>query len=114
MKILITGASGLIGHHLTDYFLLKGHQVAHLGRSVGIPSEKKTDDASVQHFLWNPEKESIDIKAIQWADAIVHLAGASVSDEKWSEKRKKEIIDSRVKSAELLFKTIQKEKNNVR
>lgn len=107
MKILITGASGLIGHHLTEHLLHNGHKVAHLGR-------RKTRDARVKHFLWNIDKESIDVEAVQWAEAIIHLAGASVSDEKWTEKRKTKIIDSRVKSAELLSKTIQSEKNDVK
>jgi uncharacterized protein (TIGR01777 family) len=107
MKILITGASGLVGTHLTDYFLKLGHEVAHLGR-------KKNPENRVKQFRWDIEKNEIDAEAIQWADAVVHLAGANVAEGKWTAKRKVEIINSRVKSTALLLETIRKNKNSIR
>ncbi len=103
MNILITGASGLVGTHLADYLLRRGHFVGYLVR-------KKTRETRVTHFLWDPAKDIIDLEAVQWADAIVHLAGASVSEGRWTKARKKEIVDSRVRAAELLAKTLRKEK----
>lgn len=97
MNILITGASGLIGSRLTDLLLEKGHAVAHLGR-------KKSGDSKVKHFTWDLKNETIEQGAVSWAEAIIHLAGANVADGRWTEKRKQEIIDSRVKGAQLLVK----------
>lgn len=107
MKILITGASGLIGFHLTKLLLEKGHDVAHLGR-------KKSAGSNVKQFTWDPLKETIEKGALAWADAIVHLAGANVSEGRWTDKRKKEIIDSRVKGAQLLAKAVPEEHSNAK
>jgi uncharacterized protein (TIGR01777 family) len=102
MNILITGASGLIGRHLTEFLSAKRFSVAHLGR-------KKNSGDKIRQFSWDPSNGIIEAGAVTWADAIVHLAGANVSEGRWTEKRKQEIIDSRVKSAQLLAKTIIKE-----
>lgn len=102
MNILITGASGLIGTHLTEFLIARGHKVGHLGR-------KKTRDERVEHFTWNLEKDEIDEAAGKWADAIIHLAGANVSEMRWTNERKKEIIGSRVKSAQLLARLLKNE-----
>lgn len=93
MNVLITGGSGLIGQELTKFLKGKGHKVAWLSRSP-------------QHdehcFLWNIQTGEIDFKAIEWADAIVHLAGASVAGKRWTPSYKKEIVGSRVLSTALL------------
>lgn len=96
-KILITGPSGLIGTRLTELLLQKGYQVWHLSRTKkkGIPS-----------FTWDVEKGIMDTKALEGVDAIVHLAGAGVADKRWTESRKKEILESRTKSSVLLYKTL--------
>jgi hypothetical protein len=103
MNILITGASGLIGKHLTGFLAGNGHAVAHLGR-------KRSAEGKFRQFHWDPENGVMEEGAVSWADAIVHLAGANVSEGRWTEKRKREIIDSRVKSTQLLAKTIIREK----
>lgn len=100
-KILITGASGLIGSRLTELLIAGGHSVAHLGRS------KRPGQVST--FVWDPSKGTIDLNAFEKIDAIIHLAGAGIADKRWSAARKKEIMDSRVKSTELLYQTL---KNN--
>ncbi|MDQ3111408.1 MAG: TIGR01777 family oxidoreductase [Bacteroidota bacterium] len=102
MNILITGASGLIGTHLTDFLTKQGHEVAHLGR-------EKSSGNSIRQFVWDPANGTIENGAVAWADAIVHLAGANVAEGRWTEKRKEEIIESRVKGAQLLAATIRKE-----
>lgn len=96
-KILITGPSGLIGTRLTEQLLQKGYQVWHLSRNKkkGIPS-----------FTWDVENGIMDTKALEGVDAIVHLAGAGVADKRWTESRKKEILESRTKSSALLYKTL--------
>lgn len=107
MNILITGASGLVGFHLTELLLSKGHAVAHLGR-------KKSKGATVRQFTWDPSNGTIETGAVAWADTIIHLAGASVSKGRWTEERKAEIIDSRVKGAQLIAKAILQEQSKAK
>jgi uncharacterized protein (TIGR01777 family) len=104
-KILITGASGLIGTRLTEMLLQKGYQVSHLGRS------KKS--GSVPSFVWDVDKGIVDQQALEGVDTIIHLAGAGVADKRWTESRKKEILESRTKSSALLYKTLANAKHSV-
>ena len=96
-NILISGGSGLIGHKITKLLELKGYSVAWLSRS------KQTQKS----FLWDVEKQTIDPEAVEWADAIIHLAGAAVADKRWTDERKKIILDSRIDSTKLLYKAIE-------
>ncbi|MBC7865252.1 MAG: TIGR01777 family protein [Bacteroidia bacterium] len=102
-RILITGGSGLIGQGLTPLLQSKGYEVLHLGRKENLSGKVKT-------YKWNVEEGKLDERAFENIDSIVHLAGMGIADARWSEKRKKEIIDSRVKSSELLFNVIEKNK----
>ncbi|HSH65051.1 MAG TPA: NAD-dependent epimerase/dehydratase family protein, partial [Bacteroidia bacterium] len=99
--VLITGASGLIGSSLTPLLKKRGYRVTHLSRSI-------PENAMVETFIWDVRNQTIDIQAIEEADYIIHLAGAGIADKKWTTSRKKEIIDSRVESTHLIFKTLQK------
>jgi uncharacterized protein (TIGR01777 family) len=105
-KILITGASGLVGSRLTEMLLQKGYQVSHLGRT------KK--EGAVKSYVWNVDRGEFDTEALVGVDAIIHLAGAGVADKRWNEKRKKEILESRTKSSELLFETLKKGNHSVK
>lgn len=98
-KILITGATGLVGTALKKQLLTLGYTVNTLSR------RKENNDHNA--FLWDVYKQEIDSDCIHGVDAVVHLAGEPVADKKWTAERKKQIIDSRVKSTELLFKTIK-------
>lgn len=100
-NILIAGGSGLIGSRMTEILLKKNYSVAHLSRS---PGGKK---AGVQTFQWQPDRGQIDQKAIEWADAVINLAGAGIADKRWSPARKKELIESRVLSTQVLKKAIE-------
>lgn len=97
MKILISGGSGLIGSALTKLLMANGHEVNHLSRS-------KSSENNIPTFVWNLAKGEIDEAAFDGVEAIIHLAGAGIADERWTEKRKKIIIDSRVESANLLYR----------
>jgi uncharacterized protein (TIGR01777 family) len=105
-KILITGASGLIGSRLTELLLQKGYQVSHLGRS------KKR--RPVPSFVWDVEKGKMDTEALAGVDTIIHLAGAGVADKRWTEARKKEILESRTKSSTLLYTTLASVNHSVK
>lgn len=106
-KVLITGGSGLIGSRLSQLLLEKGYKVSHLSRS----NSKKND---IEVYQWNIKKGIIEEGAIDTADCIVHLAGAGVADKRWTDKRKKEIIDSRIDTANLLYEYLQKTPNQVK
>ena len=108
--ILITGGTGLIGSALADLLLEKGHNVIILTRNIQTIQHAKP---GVAYAEWNIEKEYIDPAAIQRADHIVHLAGANVGEKRWTEKRKKEIVESRIKGSELLVKSLKEIQNNV-
>jgi uncharacterized protein (TIGR01777 family) len=99
-NILISGGSGLVGHKITKLLELKGYKVAWLSRS-----EQKQ-----KSFLWDVEKQTIDAEAVEWADAIIHLAGAGVAEKRWTDERKKLILESRTHSTSLLFDAVAKAK----
>lgn len=99
-KVLITGGSGLLGGRLTDMLLEKGFKVAHLSRS-------RNPEGEVKAFLWDPAKGMIEPGAVESAHFIVHLAGASVADHRWSKEYKNTILKSRSDSTQLLFKELK-------
>ena len=103
MHVLITGGSGLVGQQLTKLLKAEGHEVAWLSRS-----KRSTKD--VHTFQWNVDRQTIDAEAIEWADGIVHLAGAGVADKRWTNSRKQEILTSRTESTKLLYSAISQSK----
>lgn len=99
--VLITGGTGLVGKALTEKLLSEDHEVRILSRN---PSQ----GTRVKSFYWNVEKNEIDEKAFEGLDHIVHLAGAGIGDERWTTTRKNEIIDSRVKSMQVVSGIVHK------
>jgi uncharacterized protein (TIGR01777 family) len=108
--VLITGGTGMIGTALTNLLLSREYDVIILSRNP----KHTTVNPKLSYAAWDPSKLSIDSSAIQKADYIVNLAGANVGDKRWTAKRKKEIIDSRVKSAETLVKALKEIPNKVK
>ncbi len=102
-RILISGGSGMIGTRLTDMLLKEGREVRHLSRSPG-----RGDHPGVKTYGWDVNKGKINDAALDGVDAIVHLAGAGIADERWTEDRRRVLIDSRVQTANLLYKAAQK------
>ncbi|HID38768.1 MAG TPA: TIGR01777 family protein [Calditrichaeota bacterium] len=99
--VLITGGSGHIGSRLTTVLLKSGYRVIWLSRR----------DASVNNvtvYKWDLARKQINLQAIEQTRIIIHLAGANIGAKRWSSKRKQEIVNSRVKSAELLLQSVQK------
>jgi uncharacterized protein (TIGR01777 family) len=105
-SILLTGGTGLIGKTLTAQLLSKGYQVSHLSRKPG-------NDPLIKTFLWDVNKGEIDEHCIDGVDLIVHLAGAGIADKRWTDERKKEIIDSRTKSIGLVYQLLRTKKHKV-
>lgn len=98
-KVLISGGSGLVGQSLTHLLIQEGYEVAWLSRS---PQKQST-----QSFFWDPYQGQIDEEALQWADAVFHLAGAPVAEKRWTAAYKKEIEESRVIPTQFLAKKLQ-------
>ena len=96
MKIIISGASGLIGKPLVKKLSLSGHEVVQLVRRTPNASESR----------WNPATGQIDASIIDGADAVIHLSGAGIGDRRWTTKYKQELVESRTKSTSLLASTI--------
>ncbi len=102
-KVIITGGTGLVGHRLTQLLQTKGYGVNILCRNPKKEGEYK----------WNIEEKYIDEKVFENAFAIIHLAGAAVADKRWTDERKKEIIESRIDSAQLLYDYLSKGNHSV-
>jgi uncharacterized protein len=98
-RILITGGSGFVGAHLTELLISKGYTISHLSRS-------RSGNEKVKTFLWDVEKAFIEKESIEDIDHIIHLAGTNIGEGRWTYKRKRSIIESRIKSAELLHKQV--------
>ena len=105
-SVLITGGSGLLGTALTELLLQKGYQVSHVGRSPSL--------GKVKCYRWSVREKFVDPKALVGVDTVIHLAGAGVAEKRWTPERKKEILDSRTQSSELLFETLKSSPNQVR
>lgn len=91
----------MVGRRLCD-------RLKEQGMTVRILSSSHKEVQGVESFYWNPEKQEINAKALVNVDAVVHLAGANIGGKRWTMKRKRLIIDSRVKSAGLLFEALKK------
>jgi uncharacterized protein (TIGR01777 family) len=105
--VLITGGTGLVGRRLTELLLQEGYQVSYLSRSKE-PIDK------VKVYSWDVENSQIENGAVESADYIIHLAGAGVADKRWTSSRKTEILESRTKSADLLYKKLQQSTHQVK
>ncbi len=106
-KVLITGADGLIGTRLQQLLKDKGHTIYTIGRARG-------GRRRAGHYTWDIAGQQMDPAALQGIDAIVHLAGAGVADQRWTAARKKEIYDSRIDSTRLLYHTLATVPNKVK
>jgi len=109
--VLITGGTGMIGTHLQKFLSEKGYSVIVLIRNE---KSRKSSHPNIAYAKWNVEKGEIDKVAITSADYIIHLAGANVAEKRWTDKRKKEIVESRTKSGELLIKSVKEIPNKVK
>ncbi|OHX67484.1 TIGR01777 family oxidoreductase [Flammeovirga pacifica] len=95
MKVLITGGSGLVGKDISQKLLKRGDEVVWLSRKEDLTS-------SIKRYQWDINKGYINPKAFDGVDAVIHLAGKSVGDGRWTASVKKEILESRILSTRLL------------
>ncbi|MBF4473733.1 MULTISPECIES: TIGR01777 family oxidoreductase [Flavobacterium] len=101
-NVLITGGTGFIGRYLTEKLLERGYTVSILTR------DSKPNTEKISYYTWDIDAQSIDEKAIENTDYIIHLAGENIADERWTSKRKAAILDSRVQSSKLIYDTLKK------
>lgn len=101
-KILISGASGLVGSALTNLLKTKGHSVSALVRRE--PKNKN-------ELQWDFESGVKDLESMENFDAVVHLAGENIGDKRWTSEQKNKIRESRVKGTTILNEAILKLKN---
>jgi uncharacterized protein (TIGR01777 family) len=94
LKILVSGASGLIGTAFSAAAASAGHQTVKLSRSGGGGAS------------WDPERGEIDRNALEGVDAVLHLAGESIASGRWSAARKERILRSRTQGTTLLAQTL--------
>lgn len=104
-KVLITGGTGLVGTALTELLVEKDYAVIILTRNKNLTSKHP----NITYSYWDINKGIIDKEELLSANYMVHLAGAGIADKPWSEKRKKEILDSRVEPIKLIYNGL---KNN--
>jgi len=93
--VLITGGTGAVGLATSRLLASQGYKVIHLSRKENLSAEFPA-------YSWDLEKQTIDKKALEQADFIIHLAGTGIADKRWTAARKAEIISSRVESSKLL------------
>jgi hypothetical protein len=96
MKIVISGASGLIGTPLVTRLRGKGHEVVRLVRRAPARGEAQ----------WDPKAGVLDPAILEGVDAVIHLSGAGIGDKRWTDAYKREVLESRTLSTSLLARTI--------
>lgn len=103
MKILISGASGLIGSHLMPLLTSQGHQVIRLVRTKPA--------ANADDVWWDQRHQRIDTEAMQGVDAVIHLAGESIVGARWTQAKKNRIYHSRIDGTKLLSQALASMEN---
>lgn len=106
-KVLVTGGTGLVGSSLVPTLESLGYEVFILSTS------KKSAEQNKNISFWDPTRGIVDEKLVQSTDYIIHLAGYNLMTKRWNDAVKKEIIESRVDSAKMLY-SVLKEKNNLK
>ena len=97
LRVLVAGASGLVGTGLCAYFTTGGHEVVRLVRRA----PRGRDEIG-----WEPATGELDPAAVRGFDAVVCLSGAGIADERWTPERKRVLVDSRVDSVSTLVRAL--------
>lgn len=108
--VLITGGTGLVGKALGQALQQKGYRVIILTRDTS----KRTPVSGLTYAHWDTDRQTIEENSIKEADYIIHLAGAGVAEKRWTNKRKREIVSSRVQSSQLIVKSLREVPNKVK
>ena len=98
MKVLISGATGLVGRALISSLVEDGHEVVRLVR--------RGHKLGALEIEWHPNQGRIEAQRLEGFDAVFHLAGESIASGRWTDEKKRVIRDSRTKGTSLLSETI--------
>jgi hypothetical protein len=97
-RIVVSGASGLIGSRLLPSLRERGDQV--------IPLVRKRSPDHPEEILWDPQKGEIEASRLEGVDVVIHLAGKPLDEERWTPKVKDAIVASRVEGTALISRTL--------
>ncbi|UPZ15812.1 TIGR01777 family oxidoreductase [Flavobacterium humidisoli] len=100
-NVLLTGGTGFVGKYLTDVLIEAGFSVSILSRS------NRENTPRVTYYKWDIKKNYIDKNAVLNADYIIHLAGEGIVEKRWTKRRKKAIIESRVRPVEMIYSILE-------
>lgn len=101
LRILVTGASGILGRALVPFLKTGGHQVWTLVRRPPEPSKNE--------IYWDPSKNEIDRDSLPEIDGVIHLAGEYIGLGRWTAEKKKRIVESRTLGTDLLARTLARQ-----
>jgi uncharacterized protein len=104
MRILISGATGLLGGHLVPFLEKKGHEVVRLLRK----HERTTLEKGQTFIAWDPSSDHIDLSSLERFDGVIHLAGKSIVEKRWSKQIKRELFQSRCRDTWLLCQALSR------
>ncbi len=99
-KVAITGASGLVGQNLLKFLPESEYEIVTIGR--GAENDVR----------WNPDRGEIDDAALEGVDVMIHLAGESIAEKRWTDKQKNYLIENRSRCAKLVAEVCNKQKIN--
>ncbi|MET3027544.1 TIGR01777 family oxidoreductase [Flavobacterium sp. UW10123] len=106
-NVLLTGGTGFIGKHLTDVLIEAGFSVSVLSRT------ERENTPRVTYYKWDIKKNYIDKNAILNADYIIHLAGEGIVEKRWTKRRKRAILESRIRPIEMIFSILENNNKKV-
>lgn len=98
MKVLISGSTGFVGSAVVAFGKQQGWDITRLVRSSGSTKENQ--------ILWSPQSGQIDKEKLENFDTVIHLAGESIAQGRWTEAKKARICDSRIQGTSLLSQTL--------
>jgi hypothetical protein len=96
LRVALTGASGMIGSMLAPALAASGHQVVRIVRTAPASGE----------IRWDPAGAGLDPAALRGVDAVVHLAGENIANGRWTEARKRVLLESRTRGTRLLAEAV--------
>ena len=108
MRVLVSGASGLVGSALVDALVRDEHRVARLVRPESASGKAPPEGQPTIEVRWDPVSGEFDAAAAEGADAVVHLAGASIGERRWNAARKRLIRSSRIEATRHLVSALSK------
>ncbi|MFT0715956.1 TIGR01777 family oxidoreductase [Flagellimonas lutimaris] len=106
MRVLITGATGLVGQAIVKVLHQKGIPVNYLTTS----KEKITSTEDFRGFYWNPSKDEIDLDCFDNVQAVINLAGTNIA-KRWTPDHRRKVLSSRINSLQTLKKGLEQSNN---